>query len=148
MAKIEASVIINRPVEEVWRFVTDLSNAADCFPNTVEIKQTSQGPLGVGSTFLHRFLKQTVTGRCTEYDPSRKFTNEATSGPIRGSTFSFSMETNDGNTRLSLTGDLEPSGFYRLFWPFIAGRSVRQGKVEFESKVGNVKRILESEAQS
>jgi carbon monoxide dehydrogenase subunit G len=145
VAEFGASVVINRPVEDIWKFVTDLSNASECFVRTVEFKQTSPGPIGVGATLLHRTVKRTFTGHVTEYEPNRRFTTEATSGPIKGSKEVFSFEAVDGKTRLTYTGYLEGNGFYKLIGPFILGRSVRQGKAECESRVNNIKRILESE---
>jgi carbon monoxide dehydrogenase subunit G len=144
MAKFEASTIINRPVDDVWKFVTDLSNAPECFVNTVEFKQTSPGPLGVGTTLLHRALRRTFTGHVTEYEPNQRFTTEATSGPIKGSSEVFTFEAIDGKTRLTYTGNLKASGFYGLVEPFIMGRIVRQGQAEVEAKVANVKHLLES----
>jgi hypothetical protein len=72
----------------------------------------------------------------------------ATSGPIRRSTFSYSTEAIDGKTRVRMVMDLKLSGFYKLAGPLIMGRSVRQGNAEAESRLGSVKRILESEAKS
>ena len=48
MARFETSVTIDRPVEEVWKFITDLSNMPK-WSNILESKQTSPGPMGVGT---------------------------------------------------------------------------------------------------
>jgi carbon monoxide dehydrogenase subunit G len=148
LAEFEASVVIDRPVEEVWKFVTDLSNASEIFPNTVDMKQTSPGPLGAGATLTHKFLKRTITGRVAEYEPNRKLVTQATSGPIKGSREIIRFESIDGKTRLTYTGHMEGSGFYKLIGPFIMGRFVREGQAESESKVNNLKRILESQSHT
>ena len=127
--------------------MTDLSNASEVFPNTLDMKQTSPGPMGVGATLLHKFLKQTVTGCVVEYEPNRKFVTQATSGPIKGGREIISFESVDGKTKLTYTGDLRLSGFYRLAALFVMGRAVKQGQAESESKVNNMKRILESEVK-
>jgi uncharacterized protein YndB with AHSA1/START domain len=46
MVKIVASVLIDRPVEEVWKFVMDLSKLPKWNTGILEAKQTSAGPLG------------------------------------------------------------------------------------------------------
>ena len=51
MARIEASVVIDRPAETVWKFVSDYSNYPRIDPDILEFKQTSVGPIAVGSTF-------------------------------------------------------------------------------------------------
>jgi uncharacterized protein YndB with AHSA1/START domain len=40
--KTEASVIIDRPVEEVWRFVTDVEKMVKFDPGVLEVKVTSR----------------------------------------------------------------------------------------------------------
>ena len=95
-------------------------------------------------TLLHRALRRTFTGRVTEYEPNQRFTTEATSGPIRGSSEAFTLEAVDERTRLTYTGNLMGSGVYKLVTPFIMGSLMRQSQVEVESKVANMKRLLES----
>jgi len=49
VAKNEMSVLIDRPVEEVWKFVSDLSkNGPKIDPTILEMKQTSSGPIWSG----------------------------------------------------------------------------------------------------
>jgi hypothetical protein len=58
----------------------------------------------------------------------------------------WSIENIEGKARLTETMNYKLNGFYKLVKPFI----IRKAKVEKESvtHVGNIKRILESEAQS
>lgn len=50
MIKIEQSVIIHRPVEEVWQFMSNVENVTKWDRGVLQARQTSEGPLGVGST--------------------------------------------------------------------------------------------------
>jgi hypothetical protein len=83
-----------------------------------------------------------LNARAIKYEPNRKFTLEFTSGPIRGSRVSYGIETIGGKTKLTRTFDVKFSGFYKLVGPFVA----RGAKTEGGAEVGNVRRILESEA--
>jgi uncharacterized protein YndB with AHSA1/START domain len=139
MVKVEASVIIDRPIEEVWKFITDLSKYPK-WTDVLEMRQTSAGPLGVGTTIQGRYAKMLENARIIEYEPNRKLTFEITSGPTKGTTNTLSMETIEGKTRFARTVDHKFGGFYKLVWPFVAGRVKRYG----EASVGNVKRMLES----
>jgi uncharacterized protein YndB with AHSA1/START domain len=141
-------VTIDRPIEEVWRFMSDFSNTPKWSPDIVEMTQTSPGPLGVGTTLLIRHPKQSLAGRVTEFEPDRSFVFEVTSGPARGTRVGYSMERIERNTRLVYSFDFKLEGFYRLFGPFVTGRATRQGQTEAEANVSNVKRILESEEYS
>ena len=51
MITAEASTMINRPVEEVFQFAMDTDKLTQWQGNLLETKQTSDGPMGVGSTF-------------------------------------------------------------------------------------------------
>jgi uncharacterized protein YndB with AHSA1/START domain len=148
MAKWEASTAIDRPVEEVWKFITDLSKLPRWNPETLEPKQTSAGPLGVGATaeFKVKMRNTTVTIpiRITEYEPNRRISFEHISGPLKGTTERDSLETTEGKTRFTRTGDVKFSGIYKLLGPFITP-SMRRGVV---ASLSNAKRMLESEAQS
>ena len=68
MEKIEASVMIARPVEEVWKFVTDVEKMAKFDPGVLETKLTSPGPIGIGSTSMSKRSDGIYTFRCTEYE--------------------------------------------------------------------------------
>jgi uncharacterized protein YndB with AHSA1/START domain len=145
MAKIEASVMIDRPVEETWKFMTDLSNTPKWDPGVLEARQTSAGPPGIGMTIESRHPKQRVlNARVIEYEQNCKFTLEFTSGPIKGTRVSYIMEAIGGKTKLTRKFDLKFSGFYMLIGSFAARRARREGGAE----INNAKRILESEAQS
>ena len=87
MVKIEASVMIDRPIEEVWKFITDLSKIPTWDTLVSEVRQTSTGPLRVGSTceFKEKMMNRPILMRVTEYEPNRRFSFEHISGPAKGS---------------------------------------------------------------
>lgn len=51
MIKIEHSVIISRPVKDVFTYVTEVENEPQWIGEVVEVNKTSDGPMGVGSTY-------------------------------------------------------------------------------------------------
>jgi carbon monoxide dehydrogenase subunit G len=144
--KTDVSIIVDRPVETVWEFISDLqTNGPKYEPDLIEKKQTSPGPARVGSTFQSKRSKypRIVSFRTTEYEPNSKLTLEFTNTPLSGSTQSLSVENLDGKTRLTLTLELKLGGFYRIVGPFVARSFKRQNK----TILSNIKRILESEAR-
>jgi uncharacterized protein YndB with AHSA1/START domain len=51
MVSETASVRIERPAEQVWDYFTDVANDPEWNPSAIKARKTSEGPLGVGSTF-------------------------------------------------------------------------------------------------
>ena len=86
MIKIERSIVINRPVEEVFAYATDSKNNAKWQSGLKESTLTSDGPLGVGSmikdvrTLAGRDMESMV--EVTAYEPSKQFNLKVTSGPV------------------------------------------------------------------
>ncbi len=153
MEKIEASVIINRPVEEVWKFVTDVEKMNEepkYDPGLLETNVTSSGPLGVGSTAMSKRSnpRGVFTFRIAEFEPNRRFIVEFTSdngraAAVRGSKEGLVLEPMDGKTKLDSVWDLKLNGFTRLVGPLLT----RNMKKDAETLLGNIKRKMESEAK-
>jgi uncharacterized protein YndB with AHSA1/START domain len=152
MTKIEASlIIIGRPIEEVWPFVTDLSKHLEWCAEGEKMQQASPGPLSAGSPFLAVTPNGNNTGRVDEYDPNRKVTFQQMSGPEKGSTLSYTFEPIEGGkTRLREIVEFRPSRLSRLLMPFVAGSinpqgpSRRRGWIqqrETHTRVSSVSRI-------
>jgi len=146
VAKIETSIVIDRPAETVWKFVADPSNASKYDHDIISAKQTSDGPVAVGTTFEENRRKEgKSTFRTAEYDPGRSWTWVVTSPrAMEGSKMNIVVEDIGGKTKLTNTTELKLGGFYRLMGPFVA-RSLR--KIQ-GAQANQVKRILETEATS
>ncbi len=50
MIRGEGNMIIYRPIEAVWNFLTDLENYPKWHKGMAEARKTSEGPMGVGTT--------------------------------------------------------------------------------------------------
>jgi len=145
--KTKASIIIDRPLKEVWEFVMDLSKVPTWDTAISEVRQTSTGPIGVGTTFeiKEKMMNRTISARVIEYEPNRRLSFEHTSGPAKGSTLTNSVETVDGKTKLNWDEVLKLNGFYKLLGLFITSSRERRTVAAI---LENAKRILESEAKS
>jgi len=143
--KIEASSKISRHIGDVWAFLADTSTWPKWAPVYLEIRQTSPGPVDVGATFQSRHPNNRMLNeRLIEYEPNRKFAFEFTSGPIKGSRETYSMEeTADGektSTKLSREFDLRFSGLFKVLGPLLVTPGFKKEK---RVEVDNVKRLLE-----
>ena len=115
----------------------------------MEVRQISEGPLAVGTTFeavvRYRGRSLVFGARCIVLNQNKELTWEFTSGPTKGSRDSWRMEPIDEkSTRLTRVFGLRASGSWRLIQPIIA----RGTKRAHEAEIHNVKRILEGEPQA
>lgn len=54
MAAFTRQILINKPVEEVFEFTTNLSNSSKIIENVISSSWITQGPIDVGSKFVER----------------------------------------------------------------------------------------------
>ena len=116
MPSAERTVTINRPVDEVFRFVSDGRNAKLWRPGVLDVDLVSGS--GVGARYT-----QGVRGpggrriaadyEITEYVPNEKIAFRATAGPIRP-TGSFTFEAMGTGTILTFALDAELGGLQKL----------------------------------
>jgi uncharacterized protein YndB with AHSA1/START domain len=145
MARIEASVVIDRPIEEVFAFVTDFEKLPQWMSELVEAKQTSEGPAGVGTTLsavanpLGRRIENTL--EVIEYEPNRKFAIKSTSGPV-ASEDRYTFESVAGGAKVTRVAEAEMGGFFKLAEPL----AVRMMRRQFETNFANLKDVLEAAA--
>ena len=75
MVDVEATTVINRPVEAVFAFVADFQNHPRWESNFVEVRRVSPGPIGFGTIYQCRLRVpgQRVTSRIeiTEFTPNQ-----------------------------------------------------------------------------
>ena len=145
MARIEASVVINRPIDEVFAYVNDVRNWPQWNSNFLEGEQTSEGPVGVGTTSrgVSHFLGQRIewTSEVTEYEPNRKLKQKIISGPMLMEQ-SLTFEPVEGATRFTIAGEGEFGGLFKLAQPVVDRRMKKQS----DGNLAKLKDILEAGA--
>ena len=144
MAKVEASVLIDRPVDEVFAYVIDVRNWPQWtgFP---EVKQTSEGPVGVGTTFwgVSEFMGRQAewTSEVTGYEPNRTVEQKVAWGGMSIEQ-SMTFEPVEGGTKYTQVGEAEMGGFFKVAEP-IAKRTMQK---QMEANLAKLKDILEAQA--
>lgn len=143
MIREEHEIVVNRPVSEVFAYVTDVSNLAEWQGGVVEARQVSEGPVGVGTRFteVRKFLGRRIESalEVTEHEPDRRFSLNVASGPVPFEV-RHTFEAIDGGTRIRVEGEGEPGGFFKMAEPLVA----RQAKRTFEHDFATLKDILEA----
>jgi uncharacterized membrane protein len=144
MAKVEFNIVINRPVEEVFAFLSNNENFPKWASGIVEVKKTSEGPIGMGTTWrtVSAFLGQRIKteSEVTEYEPNRKYTHRSKSGPLYQNGWSF--ERVEGGTAVKLVTEMEPRGFFKLAVPIV----LRLLKRRFDTDLAHLKGLMNAHA--
>ena len=143
MVKNELSIIIQRPIEEVFAYVSDLQNGPQWQTGLFEVRRITNGSLGVGSQFasVRKFLGRKLEGvvELVAYEPNSKMVIKSPSGSVPFEQ-SFRFEPTAEGTKLSTAIELHTSGLMGLAEPLIAGSLNR----EMASAFGDLKDLLEN----
>ena len=129
MARTEHTVVVERPPDEVFAFLTDLSNVPEWQSGAVEVLR-----------FLGRRIEATI--QVTEYEPARRFSIKTLSGPIPFQVQHMLEPSGAGGTKLSVTLEGEPGGFFRL----AEGLVMRNAQRQVQNDFATLKRMVEARA--
>jgi carbon monoxide dehydrogenase subunit G len=134
MAQLAISTVINRSVEEVFAFASNYENNSKWISGVIEVKKTSEGPIGVGTTWrtVLTFLGRRIEGETefTEYEPTRSFAAKMKSGPFPVEN-RVTFERVEGGTRVNFTTVAEAGGFFKLAEPLLVSMVKRQFEADF-----------------
>lgn len=144
MLKVETSIVINRSVEDVFAVLSELENYPKWSSTFQEIKKTSAGPMGVGTTWtgVGKSLGKRIETKIeqTEYEPNRKYTQKSNSPfPVHQQ---MTFENVVGSTRVNVKFEADPDGFFSLAEPLVA----MIGKRNIEGDLANLKDLMEAHA--
>jgi len=142
MIKFDKSIIINRPVEEVWKFISNVENIPKWNRGTRKGRVTSEGKTGVGSTvqYLRQFLgrQMLVKLRVSEYVPNTMISIAISAGSVTAQT-GFTFESVEGRTRLTHPSEIELGGWWKSIIPILIPMLERDGRED----MANIKRLIE-----
>lgn len=135
MARAEHTLVIGRPADEVFEFLTDFSNVPSWQSGSIDV-QEPEGSLTVGTTYVQvlKFLGKRIktTLEVTEFEPGRRFALKALSGPVPFEV-RHTLEPADGQegTRLRVELEGEPGGFFKLADALVERNAQRQIERDF-----------------
>lgn len=118
MSRHEHSVVIARPLDHVFGYMSDVGREPEWQPRLVEAEQTPPGPPAIGSRrrYVSEFLGKRVVNTyvVTDYEPKRRLVCESTRDSVVRATSEIRwQETGDG-TRVTMTFDGTASGPLRF----------------------------------
>jgi uncharacterized protein YndB with AHSA1/START domain len=87
MIKGEGDIVVKRPIEEVWKFLTDFENYPKWHKGMATARQTSTGPTSAGTTVevVAEILgRHTIKLVITDFDPNKKIAWMVDARPLTG----------------------------------------------------------------
>jgi uncharacterized protein YndB with AHSA1/START domain len=139
----ETSVWVERPIEEVFAYVSDPENFPHWNSAVRMVRKTSAGEDEVGSRYsMERHLP---TGRAeneleiTSHKPPEEFSIRTLSGPTPF-VYRYTFSRSDGGTLVELDAEVELPGVAALAGP-LARRAVKRG---VDDNFATLKRVLET----
>jgi hypothetical protein len=126
MLEFAADVKVNRPVADVFAWLTNPENQGKFDKSSLKMEALTPGPWRTGTQFRElRDLggrKTEVLSEIAELEPNRRFVVRSKTGP--GWLGVWVFEPDGNSTRLHWTGRMRMKGFGRLLEPLI-GRQMR-----------------------
>jgi carbon monoxide dehydrogenase subunit G len=146
MVRFKQSVVVNQPVERVFAFVSDFENDP-LWSGVTQVRRTSPGPLGVGTTFQlrQRFLLRHlgVVLEVIRYEPNRAITVKTTSSRFLSMTGTRLVEPAGDATQLTFLGTGHTRSLLRPLEPFLAAAA---GGHRLQTQLARLKQCLETQS--
>lgn len=143
MIRVQTSVTVNRPVAEVFRFMSDNQNALQWQSGLLEARITND-VMAIGRAWVDvvQFLGRRIeiASELTDYEEDRMLGFKSISGPFPV-TGSYSFEPDGDGAKVTFTLQGEPGGFFKLAEPLVARSTQRQ----WETNLANLKDLLEQQ---
>jgi uncharacterized protein YndB with AHSA1/START domain len=142
MIQHEVTIHLNKPVEQVFAFLVDMSKLTTWQSNLIKSEQITEGPLHTGSRFreIRRMGKREseIQGEITGFEPNKRLETKTVSKPQ--AMVSYTLDPEPNGTRLKYKFVLITNGLMRLLEPMIASSIKKDTEADFET----LKHILEN----
>jgi carbon monoxide dehydrogenase subunit G len=145
MVRFRHSVVINRPVEHVFAFVSNFENDPP-WSGVAQVRRSPAGPIDVGTTFQ---LRQQFLGRSVvvamevvRYQPNHLITVKTTASRFVSMTGTRLVEPGGDGTQLTFLGTGQTHGLLKPLEPLLV---VAAGGHRLRVLLGRLKQCLESQ---
>ncbi len=143
MVTNEKIITINRPINEVFAYVSNMENGPKWQPELSEVRRITKGPVKIGSQFssARRIMGRTMVTSIefVAYEPNSKYTIKSISGPLPFEQTTLFESTAEG-TKLTTKIELHPSGDMAQAESML----LEDLKQEMETDFDGLKKLLES----
>jgi uncharacterized protein YndB with AHSA1/START domain len=142
MYKVESSIVINAPVEEVYDWVQHPEKHHAWQHGLLESKRTEDGKVVVVRKFLGRRVETHFHERT--HEPNKAIHRRGQNGPGMPIKYTVEQHTTfepvDGGTKVTITSEVDSKGAFKAALPTIA----RVSKHEQDSSLHHLKELVEA----
>lgn len=136
------SIVIDRPVEEVFAYVADVTNDPAWHTDILEARKTTEGPVGMGTIWHTRFKPAMGISEAdmevVSFEPNRVLAMKGEVGPMHP-TLTYRFEPAAGGTKFTRRVQITVSGWMKLMQPMMGMMLPKQN----QGFLANLKRVLE-----
>ncbi len=142
MINLDLGVLIDKPVKEVFAFVTNPNNMSKWNTAVISLEQITPGAVGMGTKFKNvgEMLGRRIEGemQVITFEPDSKYGFQMNAGPMQVNV-NLSFKTVGTGTKLNLNAQGNPAGVFKL------AEGVMQGRVKamMEENLSRLKSVLE-----
>jgi len=142
MINLDLSTLIDRPVKDVFAFVSNLNNMSKWNSAVVSLQQLTPGAVGVGTKFksVGEMMGRRIEGevQVTSYEPDTKTDFQMNAGPMQINV-TISFKPVGTGTKVGLNAQGNPAGVFKL------AEGIMQGRIKslMEENLARLKSVLE-----
>ncbi|MBU8880983.1 SRPBCC family protein [Bacillus sp. FJAT-29790] len=145
MADFRSSVIIYKPVKEVFKYLAGMENAHEIMPNVVEMEKETAGEIGKGTKFretrMVRGKKINAEIEYVQYKQDQSFTSRSNSNGLIVE-YQYVFHEIEEGTQVELAAYIKTSG---LVMKLTKGLIVKMIKREDGNQLQYLKEMLEED---
>ena len=144
--RFQGSAVVNRPIEEVFAFLAAGTNDPKFSPRVQEIRQVTDGPVGVGTVFASTVkdagMKTTREFELTEVtSPTTIRWAERSKNLVTAKAGGYDLAQEADGTRVTIFNELEGHGVGKVLAPL----AVRAARKDADAFAQRIKRAVEAE---
>jgi carbon monoxide dehydrogenase subunit G len=145
MINLDFGVLVDRPIKDVFTFVSNPNNMSQWNSAVVSLQQSTPGAVGVGTKFktVGEMMGRRIEGemQVAIYEPDTKCGFQLQAGPMQVN-LTLAFKTVGTGTKVSLNAQGNPGGIFKLAEGVMTG----QIKSMMEGNLARLKTVLEKEA--
>ncbi|MDE2993592.1 MAG: SRPBCC family protein [Chloroflexota bacterium] len=146
--KAGTSIVVERPIEDVWAFVANIENMDQWVVGVSEPRLSNGRDIGVGATYTSKYTyagkTHTIDYEVTAYEPQQHFATQSTEGPFpfQGE---LDLERVGQGTKVTNTIDAGSDGLFTTITFKLLGPLVRISmRRQLHKELVALKNILET----
>lgn len=144
MIKLISTTTIERPIKQVFDFISTARNDVQWQDGALAASQLTLNPIGLGTLFssLRYFMGRRLQGKfeVTEYEPNKRYGFKSLSGPIQTQTL-YIFENHQDGTRVAASLQVKQSGFFKIADALVT----RFAKQQLNDNLTALKNFLEAD---